>query len=237
MRALNIFLPTFATALAFSVFACSGTSEDAAGPSDNSAQGPEQDITSTTSQLEGSWTIDKNSEQLSSVVSYKFDASGTFSRDVNQILNGVFVGNGRPPPQHQTGTYTVDTVKHVLTLNVTAPRTFTEVVSYAYTPARVLNGMFLPGKEPSTAARLTLTGIAAPGSMIAYPAITYDKQEDQSGSSSSSSGSSTSGGTSSGGVTCPGFLPQNCQVCADGSSQCAHWVVENGTCTIETCPK
>jgi hypothetical protein len=35
---------------------------------------------------------------------------------------------------------------------------------------------------------------------------------------------------------CKGALPQNCQVCGDGTTQCAHWVVQNKKCAIETCP-
>jgi hypothetical protein len=50
-------------------------------------------------------------------------------------------------------------------------------------------------------------------------------------------GKSTSDlGASTGGVTCNGALPQICEVCSDGSKECAHWVVENGKCEVEICP-
>jgi hypothetical protein len=35
---------------------------------------------------------------------------------------------------------------------------------------------------------------------------------------------------------CKGMLPQMCQVCGDGSTACAHWVVKNKKCAVETCP-
>lgn len=35
---------------------------------------------------------------------------------------------------------------------------------------------------------------------------------------------------------CKGFLPQNCQVCSDGHTECAHWAVEKGVCKVEVCP-
>ncbi len=35
---------------------------------------------------------------------------------------------------------------------------------------------------------------------------------------------------------CSGALPDVCEVCADGASECAHWVVEKGQCDVEICP-
>jgi hypothetical protein len=35
---------------------------------------------------------------------------------------------------------------------------------------------------------------------------------------------------------CKGPLPALCQVCSDGTTACAHWVVEHGVCTVEICP-
>jgi hypothetical protein len=35
---------------------------------------------------------------------------------------------------------------------------------------------------------------------------------------------------------CTGALPDICELCADGSSACAHYVVENGECVIQLCP-
>jgi hypothetical protein len=34
---------------------------------------------------------------------------------------------------------------------------------------------------------------------------------------------------------CPGFLPQFCKVCSDGTSQCAHWTCDAGKCAVATC--
>ena len=34
---------------------------------------------------------------------------------------------------------------------------------------------------------------------------------------------------------CTGFLPQNCMQCADGTSQCAHWDCNAGSCVTVTC--
>ena len=34
---------------------------------------------------------------------------------------------------------------------------------------------------------------------------------------------------------CKGFLPQNCQVCSDGKTACAHWTVSDKKCVVETC--
>jgi hypothetical protein len=36
---------------------------------------------------------------------------------------------------------------------------------------------------------------------------------------------------------CTGALPQICEVCSDGTSSCAHYVVENGECKIQICPE
>jgi hypothetical protein len=35
---------------------------------------------------------------------------------------------------------------------------------------------------------------------------------------------------------CSGPLPQLCQICADGSSACAHWACVAGQCQVATCP-
>lgn len=35
--------------------------------------------------------------------------------------------------------------------------------------------------------------------------------------------------------SCKGPLPSLCEICDDGSSACAHWVKENGKCTVEVC--
>jgi len=35
---------------------------------------------------------------------------------------------------------------------------------------------------------------------------------------------------------CTGGLPDICEICADGKSECAHWGIEDGKCVVEICP-
>jgi hypothetical protein len=35
---------------------------------------------------------------------------------------------------------------------------------------------------------------------------------------------------------CSGALPDICEICSDGVTQCAHFVVENGECVTQICP-
>jgi hypothetical protein len=36
---------------------------------------------------------------------------------------------------------------------------------------------------------------------------------------------------------CPGFpIPNICEVCANGTTECAHAILLNGKCSIEICP-
>jgi len=37
-------------------------------------------------------------------------------------------------------------------------------------------------------------------------------------------------------AACEGPLPDVCERCSDGSTECAHWVREGGTCEIQICP-
>lgn len=59
---------------------------------------------------------------------------------------------------------------------------------------------------------------------------------------SSSSGVGGSSGSSSGVVieptppACTGALPDICEVCSNGETECAHYVIVNGACSIELCP-
>ena len=203
-------LTAFAAVLALSVgvVACAAdTSDDPSTPSDNVDTGPEQDIVTTKNQLKGSWTIDKASADYSSDVSYEFNANGSFSREVNKVLNGVLIQGAPRPTEHQSGKYTVNASKHEVTLKITSPRAFTETLSYDYVAGRILNGVFLPGHAPDTHPTLTLTGIAAPGSHVAFPAIKYDQ--------------ATSVGAE--GATCGGFVGLPCQsglVCKAAASCC-----------------
>jgi hypothetical protein len=172
MRTVSI---VSALALAASVFACSSASSD--GSAD---QGSEQDVTAAKVQLTGSWVVDTASAEETSVVALELRPNGDFWRDENQILNGVMIGNAPRPVHRDTGTYSVDTSAHTVTLTYKPAgedESVSETMHYAYKAARILNGMFLPGQEPNMNATLTLTGIAAPGSHIAFPAIQYDQQD------------------------------------------------------------
>jgi hypothetical protein len=158
-------------AFAATVFACSGSADDAANPTD---QGTEQDIKSAKNALQGSWKIEAASENLTSDLSYDFDANGTFSRQVRKVLNGLFLP-GHEPTETQSGTYTVDTVKKQVTLHIDSPNETEETYSYNVQPGKVLNGIFLPGHEPPPSHTvLSLTGVPAPMSHIAFPTLKYD---------------------------------------------------------------
>ncbi len=163
-----------AALVAFSVFACSSSSQDDSQPDgDNADTGTEQDITSARNNLEGSWTVADESKDLSSTVAYELRPNGDFWRDDNRILNGVLVKGAPQPVARTSGTYVINTVNHTITLHVTSPIKATEVVAFEYTPGRVLNGVFKPGSEPDTRASLTLTQQPAPMSHVAYPAIKF----------------------------------------------------------------
>jgi hypothetical protein len=167
MRILTSVAAAFA--LSVSVFACAAAQDESAGNEDRSSE----DIVAAAPQLEGSWTIDDASAKLSSTIAYDFRPNGEFFRASNRVLNGIFPQGGPPPVLRESGTYAVDKVKHLLTLHITAPRALTEVLAYEYKPAPVMNGMFIPGHEPK--ATLTLNGVPAPGSQLAFPAIKYDQ--------------------------------------------------------------
>jgi len=36
--------------------------------------------------------------------------------------------------------------------------------------------------------------------------------------------------------SCKGALPDICEKCSDGTTECAHWVKENGECEVQICP-
>jgi hypothetical protein len=162
-------------ALATTVFACSGSANDDAAPAD---QGSEQDITSAKNALRGSWQIESASENLTSDLSYEFDANGTFSRKVRKILNGMFLP-GHEPTEIQTGTYTVDAKKKQVALSVKSPSPSgpetLETFNYDVQLGKILNGVFVPGHEPPPShTTLSLTRVAPPMSNIAFPTLKYD---------------------------------------------------------------
>jgi hypothetical protein len=169
----SIFIAASAIALSFSVFACSAASEDT---SDTQDQGTEQDLSAAKKNLIGSWTITDKSADYSSSVAYELRPNGEFWRDDNVILNGVMVNGAAPPVKRTTGTWTVNASKHTISFHVETPaenKGLIETLAYTYEPGKILNGVFLPGSEPDTSAHLTLTGIPAKGSQIAYPAVVY----------------------------------------------------------------
>src|SRR5947209_296558 len=132
------FFTSFAIAMSLvAPAACtSSTNED----SNSGDQGSEQDLTAAKTQLKGSWTISDASKALTSEVAYEFRPNGQFFRDGNRVLNGIFLPGAAPPVSRQSGTYTVNTVKHQITLHVTSSLEVTEVVNFEYTPGQVLNG-------------------------------------------------------------------------------------------------
>ncbi|HEY8074967.1 MAG TPA: hypothetical protein VIF62_12675, partial [Labilithrix sp.] len=94
--------------------------------------------------------------------------------------NGVLVKGAPQPVQRFAGHYTVDATKHTIAFHIESPaeqKGTVETLSYTFEASRVLNGVFLPGKAPDTRAHLTLVGIPAPGSHVAYPAIKYARED------------------------------------------------------------
>ena len=90
-------------------------------------------------------------------------------------------------------TVNAEGAKHLVTLHISTPHVLTETLSYAYSGAHVLNGVFLPGHEPSTHPTLTLTqGVPClPGtacSHIAFPAIKYNQTASVGGEGSTCGG-------------------------------------------------
>jgi hypothetical protein len=60
---------------------------------------------------------------------------------------------------------------------------------------------------------------------------------DSSSQSASTEGLSTKAPTSPVSTAiCKGALPDVCEICADGKSECAHWVIEEGKCEVQICP-
>ncbi len=172
MRYLTAFASAFS--LAFTVVAC-GSAQDADA---TQSAAVDQDMTAAKSELVGSWTITDASKDLTSSVAYELRPNGQFWRDDNRILNGVLVNGAPRPVQRTTGHYTVDADKNTITFRVESPaeqKGVVEVLSYTFEAGKILNGVFLPGHEPDTRAHLTLQGIPAKGSHVAFPAIVYQR--------------------------------------------------------------
>jgi hypothetical protein len=194
-------------AFAATVFACTGNATDDSTPAD---QGSEQDVKAAKNALAGSWKIESASENMTSDLAYDFNANGTFSRQVRKILNGMFLP-GHEPTTTQSGTYTIDASKKQVTLHIDSPSDIEETFSYNVQPGKVLNGVFLPGHAPNSQTVLSLTGVPAPMSNIAFPTLKYDLV--------SSVGKVGAGE----GESCGGFAGIQCQdglVCKTSASCC-----------------
>lgn len=156
--------------LSFSMFACAAETTDAA----NTQQGQEEDLTSAAKQITGAWHV--GPKAFDNTEAFVFHTDGTFVHDQFRVLNGVLIAGG-PPPGRDTGTFTVSKSNGTITLHVKQGwhSGETQVYDYTYTPAKIMNGVYLPGAGPE--AKLTLTH-APPtnGSKIAYPAIEFTAQ-------------------------------------------------------------
>jgi hypothetical protein len=155
----------FLSALAVSsiLVACAadtGSNNEDPAQSDES----EADLTAAAKQLTGDWKNDDGS-----LDAFELRSDGTFIHDQMRVLNGVLVNDpGAPPFGRDSGHFSVSKKNGTVTLHITAGwhSGSTEVLSYSYTAAPILNGVFLPGHEP--AAKLVLTQQPAPGSHVAY---------------------------------------------------------------------
>ncbi|HEY8077824.1 MAG TPA: hypothetical protein VIF62_27045 [Labilithrix sp.] len=158
----------FAFALSAMFLACSAS--DGSNADDGQASDPsEQDLSETGKQLAGDWKNDDGS-----LDALALNSDGTFIHDQFRVLNGVLVNNSDAPPfNRDSGWFTANKKKGTLTLHVTDGwhAGSTEVYAFTYTPAKILNGVFLPGHEPE--AHLDLTAQPAPGSHVAYPTNHY----------------------------------------------------------------
>lgn len=145
------------------VLACGGTdssNNDEPAQADDS----EQDLTAAAKQLTGDWKNDDGS-----LDAYELKADGTFIHDQFRILNGVMINDpGAPPFGRDSGTFSVSKAKGTVTFHVKSGwhAGDKQVYAYTYTPAPILNGVFVPGHEPT--AKLVLTQQPAPGSHVAY---------------------------------------------------------------------
>ncbi len=157
-----------AFALSAVFFACSASDGSNADPT-QAGDESEQDLTAAAKQLDGDWKNDDGS-----LDAFQFNSDGTFIHDSFRVLNGVLVNNPDAPPfNRDSGSYSVSKKHGTVTLHITAGwhSGSTEVYDYTYTPAPVLNGIFLPGKGPE--AKLDLTLQPAPMSHVAYPTKHY----------------------------------------------------------------
>ena len=164
MRAISAL--AVALALSATVFACAATTDEPTADPAAGEDSTEQDITSARKQLSGDW---KNKD--GSLDAFDFKADGTFVHDQFRVLNGVLVNGhgGGNTFGRDSGKYTTSTKHGTVTLHVTDGwhAGATQVYDFKYTAARILNGVFLPGHEPS--ATLDLTAEPAPNERLAAP--------------------------------------------------------------------
>jgi hypothetical protein len=136
--------------LPLSMFACAAETTDQAG----TEQGQEEDLTSGAKQIMGAWHVGPKAADSSEA--FVFHTDGTFVHDQFRILNGVLIAGG-PPPGRDIGTFTVNKTKHTVTLHVKQGwhSGETQVFDYTYTPAKIMNGVYLPGAGPEATLELT----------------------------------------------------------------------------------
>jgi hypothetical protein len=157
--------------LSFGMFACAAETTDEANANDPAVE----DLTSGQKQITGAWHV--GPKAFDSSEAYVFHTDGTFIHDQFRILNGVLIAGG-PPPGRDMGTFTVNKSKGTVTLHVKQGwhTGETQVYNYTYTPAKIMNGVYLPGAEPE--ATLDLQKPAPTnGSKIAYPTVRFTAQD------------------------------------------------------------
>jgi hypothetical protein len=152
--------------LSLTTFACAAQTDT----QDNAQASSEEDLTGR-AEVKGAWRPD--SKAFDQNEAWVFHADGTFIHDQSRILNGVLIAGG-PPPGRDIGKFSVSKTKGTITLHVTEGwhSGDDEVYDFVYTPAKIMNGVFLPGHEPTATLALTHPP-PTNGSKIAYPTITF----------------------------------------------------------------
>jgi hypothetical protein len=152
--------------LSLTTFACAAQTDT----QDDAQASSEEDLTGR-AEVKGAWRPD--SKAFDQNEAWVFHSDGTFIHDQSRILNGVLIAGG-PPPGRDIGKFSVSKAKGTITLHVTQGwhAGDVEVYDFLYTPAKIMNGMFLPGHEPVATLALTHPP-PTNGSKIAYPTITF----------------------------------------------------------------
>jgi hypothetical protein len=153
--------------LSLTTFACAAQTDTQDEPQ---AASSEEDL-SGRAEIKGAWRPD--SKAFDQNEAWVFHSDGTFIHDQSRILNGVLIAGG-PPPGRDIGKFSVSKSKGTVTLTVTEGwhSGDSEVYDFKYTAAPILNGVFLPGHEPTATLELTHPP-PTNGSKIAYPTITF----------------------------------------------------------------